>query len=390
MRILQINVSYGHGSTGRIVETLHHEYQKMGHDSFVLFGRGKKASESNVYRTGFLWEAKLWRLIQMFSGGALTGSPLSTWNVKRRIRRIKPDVVHLHCINGNMCNVYSLMKWLRRQHYRTVFTHHGKFMFTGGCGINRCDQFQTGCKHCPHFKEEFGKFALHRTRTNLIRLSKLHMDESWIKHTYVSPWLMAEAHKSPLLQKADNRVVFNSLPNEYLNDRFDDSLVPQVLYVFFPSSMKGSTVKGAQWIAPIAQRLKPQGISVLTTESGDVSLLDNVIGTGHIDDPYKMKSLYKNAIATLVLSKFESFSMPTIESLSCGTPVMAFKAGGPETIETFGNATFVEYGDLKELVQEILRIAQGPRKDCSHLARSFYGPDKIAAAYLDTYKSFLP
>ena len=76
----------------------------------------------------------------------------------------------------------------------------------------------------------------------------------------------------------------------------------------------------------------------------------------------ELASLYSAANVTLVLSKRETYSMVTAESLCCGTPVVGFLAGGPESIAIEKFSTFVEYGDLnaiKEAIGEIERY----RKD---------------------------
>ena len=58
-----------------------------------------------------------------------------------------------------------------------------------------------------------------------------------------------------------------------------------------------------------------------------------------------------------VLSKFESFSMPVLESLCCDTPVYRFKAGGSESIcpqEMRDN--FVDNGDIDALFETMQRV----------------------------------
>ncbi len=353
MRILQVNVIYGHGSTGKIVQTLHEEYLRQGHDSHVFFGRGPKSHDYRVVRTGFLWEAKLWRFIQLFTGNFLADSPLSTWNLKRHIKKLNPEVVHLHLINGNMCNVFSLLKWLKKYKYKTVLTHHAKLMFTGGCGINLCDKYQTGCGKCPHKKEVFG-FSPDRSKHINKKLAALDMDGSWIKNTYVSPWLMSLAEKSPILAKACNRVVFNPVDTNVFNPISVMGPLHGKPYVFFPTSVH-SEVKGWRWVNPVGQKLKDLGLDLLVTGSGhELFESENVVDIGHISDQSVMAEYYRQARVTLVLSQFESFSMPVIESLSCGTPVCGFKAGGPETICPPEYARFfVDQGDTEKLIDAI-------------------------------------
>ena len=383
MRIVQVNVIYGHGSTGRIVETLHQQYLKLGHDSYVLFGRGKKPDDKRVIRTGFLWEAKFWRLIQLFTGNTLNGSPLSTWNLKRHIKRLKPDVVHVQLINGNMCNVISFLKWLWKKKYKVVLTHHAKFLFAGGCGINLCDGYTHGCGKCPLKRKEFGRFCLDRSAKNYKRLASIGFP-SWkeTRHTFVSPWLMSLAQKSKSIAGAKMTSIFNPVDTEVFQSDVTDSSPIDGEYLFFPSSMVGADTKGANFIDEIAKRIEPLGLNLVITEnSRDAVRPNNVIDVGRINGPQEMARYYRHAKATLVLSLFETFSMPTIESILCGTPVVGFECGGPSSLDTGGMATFFPYGDLDALIAEI----QNTKDAVASSLKDVYSPEAIASKYLETY-----
>jgi putative colanic acid biosynthesis glycosyltransferase len=96
-----------------------------------------------------------------------------------------------------------------------------------------------------------------------------------------------------------------------------------------------------------------------------------------------MASLYRNAQCTLILSKVESFSMPTAESLCCGTPVVGFKAGGPESFANFALSSFVDQNDLEGLALQILRFSSNkPAKQSA----SNFEPEIIASQYLQVYR----
>ena len=385
MKILQVNVIYGHGSTGKIVQVLHEEYLKQGHDSYVFFGRGVKESDKRITRTGFLWEAKLWRFIQLFTGNLLGGSPLSTLNLKRHIKKLNPEVVHLHCINGNMCNVFSLLKWLRRKGYKTVLTHHAKFMFTGGCGLNMCKGYANGCVGCPLKREVFGSLCFGKPTRNLRRLAKLQMDGSWIKHTYVSPWLKDQAEKSILLKSADNHVVLNPIDTNVFNPKPIKDSVHDKPYAFFPTSLHAE-VKGWQWIEPVGERLNSLGLDLLVTGSGKETFHSpSIHDVGHISDQSLLADYYRHAAMTLVLSQCESFSMPVAESLCCGTPVCGFKAGGPESIAPDAYAA-VDNGEIDQLIEVIKQTANHKSNDVVEAALQTFATANVADTFVGLYK----
>ena len=69
---------------------------------------------------------------------------------------------------------------------------------------------------------------------------------------------------------------------------------------------------------------------------------ENMIFTGRIQDQHLLGELYSLADVCLLTSVKETFSMVTVESLCCGTPVVGFQAGGPENIALPAYSTFVE------------------------------------------------
>ncbi|MCY8757789.1 glycosyltransferase [Bacillus haynesii] len=89
--------------------------------------------------------------------------------------------------------------------------------------------------------------------------------------------------------------------------------------------------------------------------------LDNVVLQGYTPDPAKH---YQQALATLLTSKFEGFSLAICESFSCGTPVISFdvKYSPRELIEKDKTGILVEYGDIEELAKSIIYLYEHPEK----------------------------
>jgi len=66
-----------------------------------------------------------------------------------------------------------------------------------------------------------------------------------------------------------------------------------------------------------------------------------------------MAELYTKSDLFLLTSKNETFSLPVAESVCCGTPVLAFQCGGPESILTKDVAKFVKFGDIDAVIRYI-------------------------------------
>lgn len=80
----------------------------------------------------------------------------------------------------------------------------------------------------------------------------------------------------------------------------------------------------------------------------------------------------------------EPFGMAMIESLACGTPVIAFRRGSvPEVIKD-GITGFV-VDDVEEAVEAIQRIERLNREDCRKATETFFSDSRMAMDYLSQY-----
>lgn len=214
MRIALLNVVYKKGSTGQIVENLKSEYLKDGHDVYVLYGRGAKINEPKVYKTGFEFESNVHHAISQVSENLYGGMFFSTLKLKRLLKKINPDVVHLHCLNGFFVNIYSIIKFLKTRNVKVILTNHADFMFTANCGFSLdCKKWKTDqCKNCPYVKEFNGKHSLTK-RTHYFYKKMLNAFKGATNFviTGVSPALTKMIDEAP---------IFSGLPAVSINNGF--------------------------------------------------------------------------------------------------------------------------------------------------------------------------
>ena len=80
--------------------------------------------------------------------------------------------------------------------------------------------------------------------------------------------------------------------------------------------------------------------------------------------------------------------MVTAESLCCGTPVVGFNAGGPESIAIKEYCDFVNYGDISNLYNVIInKLEYSIEKNViCNLSKKRYKVDKMCDEYLSLYK----
>lgn len=402
MKILQVNVVYKKGSTGKIVYDIHNELQQRGIESIVCYGRGEKISEPNVYKTSSESLAKFNALRSRITGLQYNGSFIATNKLIKIIKKEKPDVVHLHCINGYFVNIYKLLKFLKVNKINTVLTLHAEFMYTGSCGYSLdCTKWKDvgGCRQCPILKEATHSYFFDRTHTAWKKMKEAFKDFDNLIVTSVSPWLMDRAKQSIILEGKNHCIILNGIDTnnvfyprkfEYLKEKHgirDEKILLHVTASF------SSEIKGGKYIIQLAKLLENENIKIIVigNNDNDLELPSNIIDVGRVNDQKELAAYYSMADITVITSKRETFSMVCAESLACGTPVVGFKAGAPEQISLPEYSEFVEYGDidrLEHIVSEWIKRKIEVSNDIIKKAQDYYSKEKMCNEYKKIYDNF--
>lgn len=402
MKILQVNCVYNTGSTGKIVADIHQELVQNGVESVVCYGRGKKTNEANICKTCGELYSKANNLRSRITGLMYGGCYLSTLRLIAIIKKEKPDIVHLHCINGYFVNIYRLIEFLKVNRINTVLTLHAEFMYTANCGhALDCDRWQTGCGNCPRLMQETKSWFFDRTDTSWRKMKAAFDGFDNLIVASVSPWLMERAERSPVLSDRQHCVVLNGLDTSVFHIQDSANLrklhgLKNARIVFHATpcfSCAPSHLKGGYYILQLANRLKTQrDIKILVAGDypSDMIVPDNMIMLGRISDQNVLAQYYSMADVTVLTSKKETFSMVCAESLCCGTPVAGFKAGAPEQISLSAYSEFVAYGNLEALACAVEKAlnAHFSRAAISADAAKQYSKNSMAEEYRKVYSRF--
>lgn len=393
MHILQVNCFYDRGSTGRIVADIRREALSAGHTVTVCYGRHAAAPTEGVHKVSSEREAKVHSVLSKLWGVEFGFSPAATARVIRHIREEKPDVVHLHCLNGHFINVYRLVKYLKKHRIRTVLTLHAEIMHTAGCEhALDCEKWTSECHRCPKIRGKLSRFVRDDARHCFRKMKAAFDGFPELTVVGVSAWLTARAARSPIFRGARfatvgngvNTAVFAPQDTAALRQRLALGDEKVILYVtpHFAHALKG----GAEMLA-MARRMPECRFIIVGFDGDPAALPENVTPIAHTQDPLEMAAFYTLADVTLLTSVRETFSMVTAESLCCGTPVVGYEAGAPETIALPAYSTFVPQGD-RDALEAALRTALLTSYDAAAMsaaAREAYAPRTMTSAYLALY-----
>lgn len=403
MKIIQINIFYNEGSTGKIVDDIHQRLLRDGHESYVVFGRGRewqKEDPVHMYRTTPGNRSEIYRKISRITGLRYNTAYLETKRLLRYIDQIKPDIVHLHCMNCAYVNPFILLNHLGKKGYNVLVTHHADVTITANCDhAFECEKWKTGCSKCATNRTENRSFLIDATHRSWVQMKKAFSKVKKLYASGVSDWMTDRVRQSSFFEGVECRTILNGLDTvafSYRQDcmylRRELGIAPSDIVAVHVTPNFSKPIKGGKYIIELA-KLMPEikFVVVGIKKHEEKGLPKNIIPIQSVQSKDELSQYYSIADVSILPSYRESFSMVTAESLSCGTPVVGFKSGAPETIAIPEYSTFVDYGDTVALKSELEKflIRKIDKEALSRIAREKYSAEKMYRDYSDYYNKII-
>lgn len=413
MNLLMLSTFDNHGGAAIATYRLHRALQSIGVDSRLLVQR-KKTDDPGVLGPRTRWQS-ISAVLRPYMDGVLTQlyrnrqkvffSP--AWLPERlasKVSNLDFDVIHLFWVNSGFLRIETLKKFRRP----IVWTLHDMWPFTGGCHYDdECGKFRQSCGNCPVLKSEhdldLSRYVWNRKRS------------SWsgvpITVVATSHWLADMARSSALFKDQRIEVIPNAIDTEKYKP-IDKAAartaynLPQDkrLILFSAVNATSEKRKGHQFLMPALAQLSQAGwgekielviIGASKPENPpDMGMKVHYIS--HLHDEVSQVLLYSAADVVVAPSMQENLSNTVMESLACGTPVVAFDIGGmPDMIDHRANGYLARPFDPADLSDGIMWVLEnGERHDSlAHCARQTvlerYTLRKVAEQYQSLYQDML-
>ena len=406
MRILQINSHAATGGAGRVVYRLHHAFRRLGHFPRII-ARSVREPEPEIYSLDQIAPTRLRRLAVFANRRfAIPTLHLSTRRIIASPFLETSDIVHLHNIHGNYFN-YHLLPALTAAK-PTVWTLHDMWALTGHCTYSyECERWRQGCHHCPLFKPQNQDLLyppptlVDRTR-RVWRHKRLLYRRSRLTVVTPSRWLQGLAQESILGQGREIHFIPNGVdlgvfkPVEQAHARNRLGIPQPARVVLFVAEKTADRRKGFLELLQALEQLKERDVVLVTMGKPGSHLLPSrfqVIELGFIRDEAMQSLAYAAADLFVFPSLADNQPLVLIESLACGTPIVAFDVGGiPEMVRHMETGYLARYQDTTELAHGIIqllhreRLRQDMRVHCRRVAVAEYGLQLQVSRYLDLYR----
>jgi glycosyltransferase involved in cell wall biosynthesis len=422
LKITLISTYHRNGGAGVAATRLHHALLKQGLDSTLLVVEESRSEPGVVALANNFWQEKAAfarfvgerlaflpherdKSVRFQFSPARAGADLSQHPAVQQA-----DVIHLHWTTFGMLSVSGLQKLfaMGKSNRRTaiIWTMHDMWAFTGGCHYSRgCTNFETHCHHCPFLTRPAAQDLSYR----VFERKKAALANAPIYLVSPSNWLANLARKAALTQQFETHVIPNPIDTEVFRptdkraSREKLGLPTDQPLLLFGSANTSDPRKGFSYFAQALNLLKNNNLvtelAILlfgkSTPEAFAELPFVVHSLGVLTNEADIVAAYNAADALVVPSLEDNLPNTIVESLACGTPVIAFKTGGiSEMIQHQKTGYLAQTGSATELADGLnwlLNQTPEQRTELSQNTRQFallhYAEAIVAQQYQQLYNS---
>jgi glycosyltransferase involved in cell wall biosynthesis len=419
LKVVHLNTYDGNGGAGRGCMRLNRALISQGVNSKMVvhykFGNNPKIdtfNTSKIQKSYTAFTIILERILAKRFLKPLMKTPFSfAWFGRSVIHHpnVKnADVIHLHWINHGFLNPKHLAE-IAKLNKPVVWTFHDSNAFTGGCHVRyACDHFMRECGNCP--------LLINAADNDISRQIWLQKNKAYqeLDFTITAPslWMQRSIAASSLMR---GKAVYH-IPNTLETDIFkpvdkqqakEKTGLPIDKFIFLSGFMpsRKDLHKGTQYLLDSMELLKQRlGIDadkielVVFGNRGTEGLPDFPFKTsflGTINNDEQLALHYAAADAFLIPSLEDNLPYTVMESLACGTPVIAFTTGGiPDMVRHQYNGYLAAYRSAESFTDGMEWAIKYPQpqllqKQARQTVTDTFSEEIIAKKHIELYQSLL-
>ena len=422
MRVLHINATSHTGGAARAMQRLHKALIAEDHHSQFLVGRSKSPEDPLVH---LIWDevekfrslpgslkSRIGNTIEHYLG-------IHPWANRPTLKITRTDIyqwadiIDLRNLFGGFFNLWSLPDLSESK--PVVWRLPDLWALTGHCAYPYdCQRWKTGCYDCPLLTEEGrrivepsptvwdGTRRVWRAKKNIYQQSKLHVivTTRWMKRQ-VEQSILGNALSINVISNGVDLDVYRPIPREQARRQLDLPADADIL--LWAAGSKGNYRKGYQLVVDALTSIQSEKKDPpwLVTMGGDRGWegdepLRNIKDFGYVRDSEKQALIYSAADVFICSTLADAQPQTALESLACGTPVIAFPVGPmPDLISEGKTGWIAPAADLQGLLTAFGRINQERlnraeiRRHCRQQAEEKYHLAVQTEKYIRLYEHIL-
>ena len=403
-KLLQINpVIRINTSTGRIMQEIGELARTHGWETYIAYSKGRdgvKPNEAKLIPVGTKWDV-VWHgvLTRLFDRHGLA-SDGATRAFIEEIKRIQPDIIHIHNIHGYFLNYRILFEYLSKANIPVIWTVHDCWLYTGHCyyySYAGCDQWKSQCEQCPQRRDFPSSWWIDRSKQNFLDKKEAFasMPKELLTIVPVSEWIHGEMKQS-FLKDYSFQVIHNGINLEnfriYPTEEVKKQYGLEGKRIILGVASIWMEEKGWNDFMQLSELLSPEEVIVLVgvKEEQKKGLPKNIVPISRTENLRQLAELYAAAEAFVNPTWQDNYPTVNLEAIACGTPVVTYRTGGSIEVVTSDTGIIVEQGDVKGLMEAVRKIEKltknyfQPR--CRAYAEAHFSKEDRYADYLKLYE----
>ncbi len=393
--ILQINSCANWGSTGKIAEQINQTAAAQGWKTYIAYGRDVNRSQSELIHIGNAISQAFALVEARFFDNDGLANRCATIKLIKKIKKIEPDVIHLHNLHGYYINYKILFDYLNTTDIPIVWTLHDCWSFTGHCGHfvgANCEKWKTGCSNCPLKKGYPASWWLDNSKRNYELKRRLFTANRNLHIVAVSEWL-ADLVGQSLLKNVDTRVINNGIDLKVFKPL---ETKKKAKFRILGVSSVWTKSKGLYDFFGLRELLDENTYEIVLVGLSEEQVKDlpkGIIGITRTNSVEELVGYYSSADVFVNPTYCDSFPTTNLEALACGTPVVTYQTGGSPESVALETGIVVEQGDVDSLARSIKTIQNNGKshysKACHIRAEMCYGKEERYHEYLMMYEKLI-
>lgn len=322
-KILLINTYYKERSTGSTCYDIVQNFNNANYECKCLYFVNPQNYENALY-LGNEFEQRVHSLKSHLIGLEGYSSNRTTNKVIKFMKEYQPDVVHIFVVHSHILNFKIIFECLDVLKCKVLLHFDDCWWFTGKCVHPikyKCEKFCDTCMNCPALHDSPNSFWLDfSTKMQKDKYEYINSIES-LRGVAVSQWVSNQAKRSKIFKAREVMTLNNWIDDSIFNNK--EKTIPYSNKLLFVSSIWPKD--GAKYynLVKLYEILKNDfEFTVVGDTCGNNMLSMQCVGV--INDSNQLATIYKENDIYVHLSEFDTFGKVIMESLFCGTPVVAF------------------------------------------------------------------
>lgn len=396
MKVVSIN-TVCNGSTGKIVGSISSSLIESGEEAFCIYGRRKGYANIPCKKIGgffsFWYHVFLTTVFDLHGHG----SYFKTKKIVRKLKKLNPDIIHLHNIHGYYINYKVLFNYLKNEYQGRVFwTLHDCLPMTGHCAYFSnvsCEKWKTECHDCPNKKMYPTSLIFDRSRKNYQEKKNLFNGVKDLTIITPSIWLQ-NIVASSYLKNYPVKIINNGIDLNIFYPRLTDSIldkynIPKDKKVLLGVASIWEKRKGLDDFLTLSKLVNDDYVIVLVgLNNKQISKLKqykNIIGIKRTENQDDLASLYSVSFALINPTYEDNYPTVNIEALASGTRVIAYDTGGCVEQAENPNMYIVKKTTKNNNVKNIIKFLE-TMDEHQDFDTSIYSDKLFTKKMLDEYR----